>query len=89
MPEKDTITVSEWKTALAELECIHTEAPDGYLTVREICAETGHNDRVIKDLLRRANNHGKLQVVKTPRMDLSGRFQMIPAYRIKLTKGKR
>jgi len=55
----------------------------GYQTVRQLVTRTGLSDTTIRTVLQRLHEEGRLEVKFVKRVNIIGRQQAIPAYRLK------
>lgn len=84
-----TLSVSE---ILRELEQagLNTDAPEGFLTVPELCLATGWGESKLRKNLKLAQAAGRLDVTRVMKLTLAGVMQPVPVYRvIPVKKGKR
>lgn len=83
-----TITTAE---ILAELEAAsqRADAPDGYITIREMKDQTNLAEARIRQALMSAKHDGRLDMRKVMKETLSGTMQPVPVYRIRPVKKAR
>lgn len=56
------------------------------MTIRDLCAESGMDELSARRRIRGLMDEGRIEVLRVPYMDISGRTQLVPAYRL-LRKG--
>ena len=84
-----TLSVSE---ILRELEQagLNTDAPEGFLTVPELCLATGWGESKLRKNLKLAQAAGRLEIARVMKPSLANVMQPVPVYRVTpASKGKR
>jgi len=59
-----------------------TESPEGAMTMQELMAASGANEKAMRTRLRALKNAGRLEVVRVGRENLAGYVTPVPAYRL-------